>query len=284
MKLIEDKIRQTLEEIYPELKKSFYEEHQIEEKPDKSIVTEVDKRTEEILKEKLSNILKDSYFLGEESAEKSDEEYKKIFEYEYLWAVDPIDGTTNFANKLPIFAVSVGLLKKREEKHEFIAGGVLFPALDELIYTYERESYLKNFRLKRTEKIRLKEKSKKITPVILLSGYTPKLYQINNKDDQGNKIEPRILGCTVANIIYTALGKSYGTITSAHLWDVAGSLAIAKNNGINMYKYSNGEIKDSFTIEDFLRGDCKKDWKLKEPYLICAESKYKLLKRLIVAK
>jgi len=47
---------------------------------------------------------------------------------DYLWIVDPLDGTTNYAHKLRIFAVSIGLTYKGER----IAGAIFAPALDEL--------------------------------------------------------------------------------------------------------------------------------------------------------
>jgi myo-inositol-1(or 4)-monophosphatase len=50
---------------------------------------------------------------------------------DYLWVVDPLDGTTNYTHGLRIFAVSIGLLYKGDP----IAGGIFAPALDELYLT-----------------------------------------------------------------------------------------------------------------------------------------------------
>ena len=44
------------------------------------------------------------------------------------WVVDPIDGTSNFANGLPTYGIMIGLL----DQDEPIAGGVVLPALHEL--------------------------------------------------------------------------------------------------------------------------------------------------------
>lgn len=51
----------------------------------------------------------------------------------YTWVVDPIDGTSNFANGLPMYGVMIGLL----EKEIPIAGGVALPFFKEL-YTAEK--------------------------------------------------------------------------------------------------------------------------------------------------
>ena len=36
---------------------------------------------------------------------------------EYQWFIDPLDGTTNFTHNLPIFAVSLGLIKNKTKKN-----------------------------------------------------------------------------------------------------------------------------------------------------------------------
>lgn len=47
---------------------------------------------------------------------------------EYTWIVDPIDGTSNFANGLPTYGIMIGLLKGNEA----IAGGIVLPAFDQV--------------------------------------------------------------------------------------------------------------------------------------------------------
>ncbi len=48
----------------------------------------------------------------------------------YTWVVDPIDGTSNFANGLPMYGIMLGLL----ESDTPIAGGVILPAFNEFYY------------------------------------------------------------------------------------------------------------------------------------------------------
>lgn len=54
---------------------------------------------------------------------------------EYIWVVDPIDGTSNFANGIPLYGTMFGLLKDDIP----VAGGVSLPSLNEL-YTAEKGS------------------------------------------------------------------------------------------------------------------------------------------------
>lgn len=66
-------------------------------------VTAIDVRAERRLRPALTALLPESGFLGEESRPAD-------LERPWVWVVDPIDGTSNFARGLPHFAVSVALL------------------------------------------------------------------------------------------------------------------------------------------------------------------------------
>lgn len=72
-----------------------------------NIVTKYDKLVQNILKEKLINLIPGSIFIGEEN-----DNYKNDFVADkYTFIVDPIDGTTNFSRQLNMSAISVALLK-----------------------------------------------------------------------------------------------------------------------------------------------------------------------------
>ena len=69
-----------------------------------NLVTEADKHSEKVILEILQTYFPDHQILAEESGKIGNEES------EYLWAIDPLDGTTNYAHSYPIYAVAVGLL------------------------------------------------------------------------------------------------------------------------------------------------------------------------------
>lgn len=102
---------------------------QIEEKGRGDLVSIVDKRAEELIK----NVLLDKYpqhdFLGEESGETRATNENS----EYCWVIDPLDGTTNFLHGLPQFAVSIGLL--RQGKPEL---GIVYNPVSEEWFTASR--------------------------------------------------------------------------------------------------------------------------------------------------
>jgi myo-inositol-1(or 4)-monophosphatase len=275
---IENGIINYLMEISPEVLKRFRGSHEITQKIDNSIVTDSDKNIEVLLKNKFSNLLPNSYFLGEESSDMTPEQYSKIFDHDYIWAIDPIDGTKNFAHGIPIFAVSVGLLKKEEGGHKPVAGAVLFPALNEIVYTKNGKSY--SMIVDKREEREL-EMPKSQDSIVALSDSFYKEYDFNSK---ATKAQPRQLGSTVVNIAYTAIGRSIGTMTAAHLWDFAGGLAIAQNLGVDMRKFSDGTVKNKFGINDFIIGNPDKDWRMKEMYILSTEKNYALMKQIMIQK
>ena len=274
--MIENLIINFLLEISPEVMRRFNGNHDISIKPDDSIVTDSDKHIEGLLKDKFSKILPDSYFLGEESSDQ--DEYGKVFDNEYIWAIDPIDGTVNFASGIPFFAVSVGLLKKGADGHKPVAGAVLFPALNEMFYSRDNKSY--SMQLDTGLETELQKPESESSVVML----TDSFYRYYDLVREVNNAQPRQVGCTVANIAYTAIGRSMGTMTAAHLWDFAASLAIAKNLGVDMRKYSDGTVKDSFSVDDFIVGNQKSDWRMKEMYVISTQNNYALMKQVMKEK
>lgn len=68
------------------------------------LVTAADKASEKVILEILRRHFPQHSILAEESGKLGNQDN------EYLWAIDPLDGTTNFAHQYPAFAVSIGLL------------------------------------------------------------------------------------------------------------------------------------------------------------------------------
>lgn len=88
-----------------------------------NLVTEADHAAEKAIIDTIRKYYPDHFILSEETGEiKSDSEYK--------WIIDPIDGTVNFANGIPICCVSIGL----EKNGEMIMGVVYAPLLNELFF------------------------------------------------------------------------------------------------------------------------------------------------------
>lgn len=89
-----------------------------------NFVTAYDCKVQEVLQERLQNAFPEAGFLGEEN------DMQQNLDREYLFVVDPIDGTTNFIKDYHMSCVSIGLLKNKER----YMGVVYNPYLDE-VYT-----------------------------------------------------------------------------------------------------------------------------------------------------
>ena len=72
----------------------------------KDPVSEVDGRVEAMIRERLAERFPDHDIIGEEI------DHRPRLGHDFLWAVDPIDGTANFINGFPLFASSVGVLHR----------------------------------------------------------------------------------------------------------------------------------------------------------------------------
>ncbi|KRE22760.1 inositol monophosphatase family protein [Paenibacillus sp. Soil522] len=96
------------------------------------LVTEVDKGSERLIKNLVLTHFPHHSFLGEEGVEPGPEASTRALENirdaEYLWIVDPIDGTTNFVHGFPYFCVSIALA----HNGEVIVGVVYDPMKDEM--------------------------------------------------------------------------------------------------------------------------------------------------------
>jgi myo-inositol-1(or 4)-monophosphatase len=86
-----------------------------------NLVTEVDHASEKAIIEIITKNFPDHYILSEESGE-------IVTDSTYKWIIDPIDGTINYANGIPLCCVSIGL----EFEGEIILGAVYNPFLEEL--------------------------------------------------------------------------------------------------------------------------------------------------------
>jgi myo-inositol-1(or 4)-monophosphatase len=71
-------------------------------KSPKSIVTEADTRSEELIIGKIKSFYPGHGFIAEESGE-------NINDSACIWIIDPLDGTTNFAHAYPFFSISIAL-------------------------------------------------------------------------------------------------------------------------------------------------------------------------------
>jgi myo-inositol-1(or 4)-monophosphatase len=99
----------------------FHRRVAVEYKGEADLVTEADRKSEALIRDRILSFWPSHDILGEEQGLVDTGSA-------YRWYVDPLDGTTNFAHGFPVFSVSMAL----EHKGKRIAGVIYDPTRDEL--------------------------------------------------------------------------------------------------------------------------------------------------------
>jgi myo-inositol-1(or 4)-monophosphatase len=104
---------------------------------ERNLVSEIDRGSERMIIDRIKRQYPDHGILAEESGRSGTSDY--------VWVIDPLDGTTNFLHGLPIFCVTIGI----QFRGEVIAGVIYDPNTGEL-FTAERGSgaFLNGSRMK----------------------------------------------------------------------------------------------------------------------------------------
>jgi myo-inositol-1(or 4)-monophosphatase len=100
---------------------SYFGKVEVEYKGDVDVVTEADRKAEDLIVSRIRSLWPAHDITGEEGTSTQTGS-------EYRWYIDPLDGTTNFAHGYPVFCVSMAL----EHRGERIAGVTYDPTRDEL--------------------------------------------------------------------------------------------------------------------------------------------------------
>lgn len=117
-------------------RKRMLRQNAIEEKGKSDLVTSLDKKSEELLVEGLSDLLPEAGFIVEEgTSDKKGETYN--------WIIDPIDGTTNFIHGLTPYSISVALM----DKDEIVIGVVFEISHQEMFYAWQGSPAFRNGKL-----------------------------------------------------------------------------------------------------------------------------------------
>ncbi|MEE2694876.1 MAG: inositol monophosphatase family protein [Pseudomonadota bacterium] len=102
------------------LKKNYFKNFKIEEKKDGSLVTEIDKEIELLFRKELKKRFSNHGIVGEEYGNDNQDN-------EYVWVIDPLDGTHNFIAGKPLFGTLICCLKNNKS----IMGIIDIPILDQ---------------------------------------------------------------------------------------------------------------------------------------------------------
>ena len=202
----------------------------IESKGMHDLVSYVDKESEARIITALGAILPESGFIAEEGTSTKRGE-------RFNWVIDPLDGTTNFIQGLPLYAVSIGLL----DGDELVLGVVYEVGRDECFYAWkDGGAYLNG------ERIQVSKRAD-IHDALLATGFP---YNDFSRMDtymeflewsMKNARGVRRLGSAATDLAYVACGR-FDAFWEYDLkpWDVAAGAVIVKEAGGTVVDYSGG--------------------------------------------
>ena len=182
---------------------------QVSKKGPKDFVTNSDKKTEKVLINELTKNKKKYSILSEEIG------FIKNDDNDYVWVIDPIDGTTNFLHGIPHFCISIGL----KFKDEIISGIIFDPIKNEIFYAEKNQgAFFNNHRIRVSKRKNLDEC----------------LFATNKNGLSSADLNARIFGSAALDLAYVASGRIDGYFQNGlNLWDIAaGTLIVREAGGI----------------------------------------------------
>lgn len=192
------------------------------------VVTKADKESEAFLIGKILSKFPNHSVLGEETGSHQGNS-------DYLWVVDPLDGTNNFSQGLPVFCISIGL----QYKGETILGLVYAPYLDELYTAIKGKGAYFNL----TKKLHVSEKTN-INTCVMGTGfpYDKGTNPINNISNLVSILPNlrgiRRMGSAAYDLCCTAAGllDAYWELSLQH-WDMCAGAFIVEEAGGEIFHF-----------------------------------------------
>jgi len=203
------------------LKKGFLTDYTIEKKGMRNPVTEIDKKSEKFIVNKISSKFPNHSIITEEDL--------SVHKGKSMWIIDPLDGTCNFAHGIPHFCISIAFVEDGITKF----GGIYEPNRDELYLAENGNGATLN-----GKKMIVSNKSELIDSMLATGfAYNRNEVEDTNVDNFNSFIfeveDIRRMGSAALDLCYVATGRFDG-FWELYLnsWDVAaGQLLVTEAGG-----------------------------------------------------
>lgn len=212
------------------LKRNLHKKHSVQYKGEINIVTDEDRKSEEMIINRITREFPGHDILSEESAARESGA-------EFRWIVDPLDGTTNYAHGFPVFCVSIAL----QRNGDTVTGCIYNPMLDEMFTAEAGSGAFLN-----REKIMVSSVAD-FSKSFLATGFPYDLRtNRNNNINYFIALAKRTLairraGSAALDLAYTAAGRFDGFWElKLHPWDTAAGLLMVKEAGGKVSEISGG--------------------------------------------
>jgi myo-inositol-1(or 4)-monophosphatase len=191
-------------------------------KADGSLVTNVDHQIEEYLYNQILRSYPEHQILAEEGTRLGNNG-------EYLWTIDPIDGTRAYVSGLPVWGISIGILRRGEP----YAGLFFMPMTGELYASVGEKAFYNHRLLSAPAAVDIQDS----LAFLAVPSNAHRLYEISYR-------RLRSLGSTTAHLAYVARGTAVAALTRPlYIWDLAPVLPLLNATGIALVYLSGREFK-----------------------------------------
>lgn len=186
-----------------------------------NLVTEADHASEKAILSVIQSRFPDHQILAEESG-------KILQESTYKWIIDPIDGTVNFAQGIPLNCVSIGI----EKEGEIIMGAVFNPHLNEFFFAEKGKGATLN-----NERIHVSNKTETLKACLVTGFPYTYINQPNGPLETFEKfikkgVPVRRLGSAAIDLCWVAAGRFDGFYEhKLEPWDSAAGYLIVEEAG-----------------------------------------------------
>ena len=215
--------------------KKFRNYDTLEVKADTSLVTEVDRTSQEKLFGALKRHFCEDTYIGEESHSQTKGST------EYVWHIDPLDGTTNFAHGFPHFCISIGLYSNRLKRP--VLGIVYDPIHKRLFSAQDKQGAFLNDRPIRVSK------TQTLKDALLCTGFSPNAPLIQKyeltlfQEMMANAHAMRRTGSAALDLSYVAWGALDGFFErNLNTWDICAGICLIKEAGGQITNYAGQPI------------------------------------------
>lgn len=210
------------------LRANFGKVLKVKNKSDKSLVSNIDLKSEETIVDLIKKYYPQDDILSEENK-------YPLTGADFKWVIDPLDGTHNYIRGIGVFGTSIALAFR----NEVVLGIIYMPITDELyIGQKEKGAYLNNKRIKVSKKS-LKE-SVTVYDSSIRYDKKPMLESLSRLVDKVFNI--RMFGSTVRSLSYIAEGKAEVEIEySDKVWDFAAGLLLVEEAGGKATDFAGGK-------------------------------------------
>lgn len=211
-------------------------------KADATLVTNIDREVETRLREEIAARFPAHGFFGEEYG-------RADAQAEFVWAIDPIDGTANMVHGLPTWAISLGLLQAGRP----VAGVVHLPVMGETYAATAGGGAAMNGRpIRAADLERLRRDD-------TMGIGSEAIYRVDLSRFISRQ---RNFGAVAVHLAYTARGALRGNVSGEDkLWDIAAGVLIAVEAGCRAEWLTGGEV----SLQSWLDGTQPDDLLLVAP-------------------